>query len=129
MGVGKDGQKQLDFRNYLCIQIVPSFVVEDILLKRRIGTPDPKEYRDVPGEKSFLLWRKRTYRLFKMTLSDASVVATQLLSDGTVKEWKDLVISPGAVEWHRKGGKLKEFPKGPVTFRAIKSLKRASCIC
>jgi hypothetical protein len=112
---GDEGQ-QLDFRNSLCIQLVPSLVVRNILLKGSFGTLAPKEYHDLPEARQFIHWRKEAYRSFKEALSDLSIVATQLLADGTIKEWKDVIVSTGALEWFRKGRKLKEFPRGPVEF-------------
>jgi hypothetical protein len=126
MRTGGDSLQRIDFRSSLCIQVAPCFIARDALLKGSFGTLDPKEYRKIPAERQFMLWRRDAYRSFKKAFSESSVMATQLLSDGTLKEWREIIISTGAVKWSRDGGKLKEFSEGPVEFLPESSGEQAA---
>lgn len=113
-----DGNRRpvLDFRQSLCVKLDPSFIVGEMLLEGSIDTLRPQKYNGIAGQKEFMLWRNGVYRSFKESLSVPSIVVTQVLSDGGKKAWPLILISRGAMEWYSRGGKLKQFAKGPVEF-------------
>jgi hypothetical protein len=43
-------------------------------------------------------------------------IVAQNTTLGTVKVWRDLRITPGAVDWRLSRKLLKQFPKRPVEF-------------
>lgn len=121
MRIAADGKERIDFRNSLCIVLEPPFIAGEVLIKGSINVLNQKEYSGMPQERNFILWRKKIFRSFKEIFSDTSVIATQPLIGGAVKKWRNLVISTGAFDWYLGGGKLKEFPTGPVEFVPIQS--------
>ena len=116
MRTTQNGRREIDFKHSLCVQVVPCLITDHILLEGSIATLKPKEYDGIPCEREFRHWKQQIIGCFTKMLSDRSFVTTQILSDGTVKEWRRLIVSSGAVAWYREGGKLRQFAKGPVEF-------------
>jgi len=111
-----DGKEQIDFVNSLCVQVIPPFVVGDVLLEGNVKALPPRKYVDIPLKREFVSWKRRLFRWFEQKICEKSAVVTQVLTNGEKKELRGVIISLGAIEWHRSGGKLKQFYDGSVEF-------------
>jgi len=108
----------LDFGRSFAIQFVPSLTVApDILLDGRLGILSPSQYdSDQKTYRALVSWFKNVGRLLASSLNSNGTVLVQYTTQGFLKEWKDVLVSRGAVEWRRQGNRLKQFPCGEVDF-------------
>jgi hypothetical protein len=111
---GSSGMNKLNFLASLCISIIPSFYMKDTLLEGQMETLRPSAYRNDRRKSNLFKFRFEVYRSFKKTINLKGVVPVQVLANGHEKEWRGLVVSPGALAWHTRGGKLKQFFDSPV---------------
>jgi len=108
----------LDFVKSLAIQYVPSLVcAPDILIEGQLAVMRKFEYElaKLPWQHLFQWFRELT-RSFRRTLGFKGAVLVQHTTLGTVKEWRGVLLSKGAVEWRLNGRRLKQFPRGEVEF-------------
>ncbi len=115
MREGKRGI-ELDFRNSLCLQLVPCVYLEGVLLKGYLSTLKFNQYHGVSGKDKFWEWRSSILKKFKKDMTDKSLIITQELENGTRKYWEETIVSNEAAKLCQNRILLKEFPKGAVTF-------------
>lgn len=110
-----------NFTRLQAIRITASRIVADrILLDGQIAIMRPIYYVEASIDpKPVQKWYQQVKRSFKAIMTKDFIV-TQRTTLGTVKEWKEIGITPGGVEWRLSGKLLKQFPKGPVEFDVMK---------
>lgn len=114
----KGGERNdIDFVRSQAIQFVTSFIAEEnILIQGRLGIMRLPEYKPQGIDPAPI---SRWYRQIRKSLSSImthDVIVVQRITNGSLKEWRDIGITPGAVAWRRRGGLLKQFAKGSVEF-------------
>ena len=111
------GQQDIDFKKSCAIQLIPSLVVNnEILLEGRLAILRKAEYEEekINPRPLFHWFRKVVSTLDSLRFPGA--VLAQQTTKGTIKQWKEVLVTPGAVQWWQKGYKLKQFPRGEVAF-------------
>jgi hypothetical protein len=113
---------RLDFIRSQALQLVPSLVVENtILLEGRLSVMRRGEYERVGVNPTKLIKWYRKIRKSLVSLMSSNHILVQKTSDGKIKLWTDVGISPGAVLWYHEGHSLKQFPQSPVEFDIFSS--------
>ena len=113
------GQRSLNFLQSKAIQFVPSLIVEGrVLLEGRMAIMRKSDYQlhGIPCEPIFG-WFHSVAASFKAAVADRAVLLIQQKKgSGTIKEWRQVVVSKHAAKWRRNGRLLKQFPRGEVEF-------------
>jgi len=108
---------KINFVNSQAIQFVASLMVEGrVLLEGRIAIMRPSDYKQHNINPANLM---RWYRKMRESLSSIMAhdfVVIQRTTLGTLKEWRGVGITPGAVALRFKGVLLKQFAEGAVEF-------------
>jgi hypothetical protein len=120
--------RQIDFVKSMAIQFVPSLAYHDkVLLEGRISIMRVENYQQEGIDCAPLLnWFNALCRSFQRAVAKRDAVVTQRTTEGTIKEWRKVLVSERAVEWRHSGRKVKQFPKGEVEFDIRISKKDAT---
>lgn len=110
--------KELDFVRSLAIQFVPSVVAGDTMLEGRFDIHRASEYELVGVEHGDLRkWIAQLRRSMRSMWKVPGIGIRLESRDGVRSAVGGTVLfSPGAVDWYRQGGKLKQFPEGTFSF-------------
>jgi hypothetical protein len=111
------GKKEIDFIKSQAIEFWPSLIVMDnILLEGRLAIMPPSEYT-LQGidPKPILRWYKEVRKSLTSMMSKEYIVV-QRTTNGKLKEWREIGLTPGAISWRLSGRLLKQFPRGEVEF-------------
>jgi hypothetical protein len=111
------GQTRLDLIRSQAVQFVASIVASDrILLDGQLAIMRKEYYDDVGIDSRGLREWFRTLCMSLASLHVPKAVLVQRTTKGALKKHPNIIVTAGAFEWWRKGGLLKEFVDGPVTF-------------
>jgi hypothetical protein len=110
--------RELDFVRSLAVQFVPSIVAGDTMLEGRCDIHRASEYALVGADDSGLRkWIGAIRRSMRSAWKVPGVQVRLESKDGVRSSvGKTTLFSPGAVDWYRHGGKLKQFPEGTFSF-------------
>jgi hypothetical protein len=114
---GADGRPQLDFIRSQAVELSPSYIAYGTtLIRGQIAIMTKGYYRDIGLDPEPLQqWFRRIVRSFRRIMHPRAVI-TQTTTSGTVKQWPGIGVTPGALDWWRKGGLLKAVATSTVTF-------------
>jgi hypothetical protein len=115
-----NGRRLLDFPKSYAVQLIPSTVVPDqnVLLLGQIAILRQDQYDD-PKKASDLITLFRRLRSDMSKNSDRSHAVVQVLSNGTMKYWSDILLGKELSD--RSHLRLKQFVKGEVLFEIAPS--------
>lgn len=111
------GWQDIDFAASQAIQFNPSMTWNnEVLLEGHIGVLARHWYTDAGIDATPLhAWFKEVAASFRK-LRDRQAVLIHHTTLGATKRLRSVVLTPGAVQWRNEGGRLKQFPNGPVEF-------------
>ncbi len=111
------GRNELNFARSQCVQFSPSKLVNrEVLLQGDMGISPRWAYDEagISDERVRSLYKRLMHEL--KGLMSRQYLVTQLTTNGDLKEWRDMYVTPAAREFWSEGGLLKQFIAGPVTF-------------
>jgi hypothetical protein len=113
------GHQEIDAINTQSIQYVPSRLADHILLLGQIAIMSEPYYREAGIDPSGVqAWFRDVAKSFRKQKYPRSRVVLAWTENGVRKERKQpgIIVTPGAVEWRRSGGRLKQFVEGAYEF-------------
>jgi len=110
-----NGIAEIDFLESLCVRLWPCFIDGPVLLEGCLQSFAYSRYLTVPKGRQFWSWRQGLIASFKEAIPLPAVGST-LLEDGSVKSFKNVLISEACLDWWANGGKLKQFINGPFEY-------------
>lgn len=103
--------KHIDFPRSRAIQLIPSLIAQgSILLEGQFAISRAIEYEERGVDRKPLVAWFKTLEKSLRTMRDKNAVLTHFTTLGVVKQLKSVILTPGAVEWKKNGGKLKQSP-------------------
>jgi len=108
----------IDMAQSSAVRFCPSFVVDDIMVEGRLETLKAQDFPDRDKYQPVRKWINTLVKsLTKAWQVDSLRVALHSSIEGPLgAAGGRRVISPGAVDWYQRGGRLKQFSDGLTTF-------------
>ncbi len=111
---------EIDFPRSLAVQFLPSLILKGHMLtvgQLGITSKGWYEYLGIQAQ-SVVKWYQQLARLLKKTFL-REYMAIVKLDDGRVYTYRDIHLSPGAVEWWRKGNELRTPTNDNIRFDVV----------
>jgi len=120
MEQNENGTEDIRFLDSLCARFVPSFLIQDTLLEGYLDAFGPSRYKDRPNGEQFLSWKAKLSSSLKRVVFKNHGVTTQLVNDGSIKRWNNVLVSQGVLDWFSDGKKLKQYEDSDVEFTPVR---------
>jgi hypothetical protein len=111
------GDQDIDFIKSQAVQYTASVLANDtILLDGQLAIMRAIYYEEAGiNPKPLQKWFRRLAKLFRaLQTPDAHLICRA--ASGQIRACDNIMLTPGAADWRRSGGLLKQFPDGPVEF-------------